>query len=56
MGHLAGVRRAPLPAHVADDQSAVAEAQLSAVVLADPDALDEPERRAEPLDRLAHVR
>ena len=33
---------------VADDQRAVAEAQLGAVVLADPDALGEPERRPEP--------
>ena len=42
-------------AHVADDQRPVAEGQLRAMALADPHALDEPERRPEPLDRLAHI-
>ena len=53
---LAGARRSPLVAHVADDQASVAEPELRAVVLADPHALLEPERGREPLDRLTDIR
>ena len=52
---LARPRRALVVADVAEDHGAVAEAQLGAVVLADPDALDRPERRGEPVDGGAHV-
>ena len=41
---------------VTDDQRAVAVAELRTVVLADADALREPERGLQPRDRLAHVR
>ena len=47
---------APVMTDIADDDGAVAEAELRAVVLADPDALDEAERGGEPRHRLAHVR
>ena len=52
---LARARRPALAADVADDHGAVAEAQLRAVVLADPHALGEAEGRAEPGDGGAHV-
>ena len=41
---------------VADDDRSLADAELRAVALADPDSLDEPERSGQPVDRLAHVR
>jgi hypothetical protein len=56
VGLLVRARRATVVAYVAHDQPTVAEAELRAVVLADPDALDEAERRLQPLDGLAHVR
>ena len=54
--HLARPRRSALAAHVAEDHRAIADGELRAMVLADLQALDEPERGAQPLDRLAHVR
>jgi hypothetical protein len=42
--------------YVANDHRSLAEAELRAVVLADPYALHKPERRAQPVDGLAHVR
>src|ERR1035437_10441829 len=42
MRDLAGPRRPAVVAHVADDRRSLANAQLRAVVLADPDALGEP--------------
>jgi hypothetical protein len=45
-----------VPADVGDDDSAVPDAELRAMALADPEALLEPERGAEPADRLADVR
>ena len=56
MRRLTRTRRPAIMAHVADDHRSVAERELRAVVLADLHALDEPERRAQPVDRLAHVR
>jgi hypothetical protein len=44
-----------LIAHVANDDRSLAEAELRSVVLANPHALDKPERRAKPIDRSAHV-
>jgi hypothetical protein len=55
MRRLARPRRAAILAHVADDHRPVAEAQLRPMILPDPHALDEPERRAQPLDSRAHV-
>jgi len=52
---LAGTRRPALVADVADDEAAVAEAQLRAVALADLQALLEAEGRLEPRHRLADV-
>jgi hypothetical protein len=37
------------------DHGAIAEPELSAVILADAHPLDEPEGRTQPGDRLAHV-
>ena len=54
-GRLAGPRRPAAAADVGDDDRAVADTQLRAMALADPDALDEPERGSEPLDRLAYI-
>ena len=54
--HLARAGWLPLAVHVADDHRPVTDLELGAVVLADPDPLDEPERRPEPGDRLPHVR
>jgi hypothetical protein len=48
-------RRAALVAHVADDHGPLTEAELSAVILTDPDTLEKPEGCAEPIDGLAHV-
>jgi len=55
MRHLTGPRGAALLANVADDDRAVAEAELRAVVFADPHPLDKAERLAQPRDRLPHV-
>jgi hypothetical protein len=56
VGFLAFARWAPVVTYVADNHGPVAEAELGAVVLADPDALDEAERGFKPLHRFAHVR
>jgi hypothetical protein len=53
---LTRTRRVAIPADVADDQRTVAEGELGAVVLTDPDPLHEAERRTQPVDRLADVR
>jgi hypothetical protein len=49
------LRRLPLVADVGDNDSAVAELELGAVVLSDLQALLEAERLAEPFDGLADV-
>ena len=54
--HLSHPRRPAVVAHVADDDRAVAEAELRAVTLADLQALDEPERSLEPGDGFSHIR
>ena len=53
---LARSRRSAVVAHVADDHGAVAEPELGAVILPDLHPLGEPERLAQPGDRLPHVR
>jgi hypothetical protein len=53
--HLTGSRWPALVADVADDDRAVAEAELRAVVFADTYPLDKAERLAEPRDCLSHV-
>jgi hypothetical protein len=55
LGDIARTRRAAAAAYVGDDHGAVTSPKLSAVVLADPHPLDEPERRRQPSHRLAHV-
>src|SRR5258708_2702146 len=54
--HLARSRRLALSTHVADDDRAVAETELRAMVLADLHALDKAEGPAQPAHRIAHVR
>ena len=56
VGLLALARWAPVMTYIADDDGPVAEAELGAVVLADPDALDKTECSFEPRHRFAHVR
>src|SRR6202043_617147 len=53
---LTRTRRVAVTADIADDQRTVAEGELGAVVLTDPDPLHKPERGAQPVDRLANVR
>src|SRR5215472_15693599 len=53
---LAGSWRPALSTHVGNDHGPVADTQLRAVVLADPNALDKPERPAQPVDCLAYIR
>src|SRR6266567_8747577 len=48
VGDLAGTGRTPITPHIADDDSPVAEPELSAVVLTDPHPLGESEGRREP--------
>ena len=56
VGFFAWARWAPVMPHIADDDGPVADAELRAVILADPDALDEAERGLEPFHRFAYVR
>src|SRR5215207_11539210 len=56
VGFLALARWAPVMTYIADDDGPIAEAELGAMALADPDALDKTERGFEPLHRFAHVR
>ena len=54
---LAFLRRHAVAAHVADDhRAALPHVHLRTVVVADLDALDKPERGAQPVDRRPHVR
>jgi hypothetical protein len=55
VGDLARARGAAVAVHVADDQRAIAEAELRAVVLSNPHPLREAERLGEPGDRLPDV-
>lgn len=54
--HLATTRWSTVIPHVTENESTVAEAQLRAVVLADPYTLDKPEGIAKPISRFAYVR
>ena len=54
--HLTRAGRAAVAADVGDDHRAVAESELRAMVLADADALGEPECLGQPGDGLAYVR
>lgn len=56
VGFFALAQGTPVMTSIADDDGPVAEAELGAVVLADPDALNKTERGFEPLHRFAHVR
>src|ERR1700689_1800407 len=53
--NLARSRRPALLTHIADDHSALAEAQLRAVVLADPHTLEQSKRPSQPVDGLTYV-
>jgi len=53
---LARSRRPTVVAHVTNDHSAGANAELRAVVLADAQSLDEAKRSAEPGDSFPHIR
>jgi hypothetical protein len=55
MGDLAGPRRPAVTPYVADDHGAFADAELGAVVLADPHLLGEAESRRQPGNGLAPV-
>jgi hypothetical protein len=53
---LARTRRAPIAAHIRDDQGTFAKAQLRAMILPDSNALDEPECLTKPGYGVPHIR
>jgi hypothetical protein len=53
--HLPFARRSLVAAYVGDDDRAVADTQLRAVVLTDPQPLLEAERLGQPVDSLPHI-
>src|SRR5260221_12365899 len=52
---LSGPRGAAIAPHISDNQVAVANPELRAMVLADPHPLRGPDSRGEPCARLAHI-
>jgi hypothetical protein len=55
MRNLARSRRTPITPNIADDHSPIPKLELSAVILTDPNLLDEAESRSEPRYGLAHI-